>query len=97
MVDPDIEAIRAIIGEILVAVGITLIMFVSFGWLVVRTGRLPHPASLVTALAMLTFVALIGYITTGREPLIAIASAGIGAIAGAVSSTFEHKGKDGEI
>ena len=90
----DAVVLEVLLLEVIVALVFTLIIFGTFSWAILRTGKLPHPASLVTALALLTFIALIGAIyaisvNRGAEPLIAIASAGIGAIATAVATTFK--------
>ena len=86
------EAFRFLALEVIIGLGILLVLFGIFAFAILRAGRLPHPSSLITALCLLTFLALVGFVLTEAESLVALASAGVGAIAGAVTSTFGDSG-----
>jgi hypothetical protein len=57
-------------------------------WAIVKAGRLPAPLALITALTILSTLALFGFVATNAEPLATIAATGVGAIAGAVASVW---------
>lgn len=64
---------------------------------VLRAAHYPHPTSLVTALALLTLISLIGLGVTSGEAANTfgtLAATGIGALAGAVTSQFQRPRKD---
>lgn len=61
-------------------------------WLLFRSGTLPHPGAIITSLTILSLVALVLGVLEGSEAAIAIAGTGVGALAGAVASTFTDKG-----
>jgi hypothetical protein len=62
-----------------------------FGWMLYRTGRLPHPAPLITSLSMLTAIALVGAMLTGDDNVGNIAAVGFGALAGSLASVYGLK------
>ena len=73
--------------------GVVVVVSVAWGLTaaVLRAARYPHPTSMVTALSLLTLIALIGLGLTDGETATTfgtISATGIGALAGAVTSTF---------
>lgn len=86
-----IESFEVLAVEVAIVTLVMLALFVSFAWAILKAGRLPHPSSLITALSLLTFLALIGFLLTEAESLVALASAGVGAIAGAVTTSFKDE------
>lgn len=73
-----------IIGVALTATLVALVL----SWAVLKAGKHPAPTMLVLAVALLSITALIGGLVLDNDSALAIASAGLGALAGAVSSTF---------
>lgn len=57
-------------------------------WALLRAVKHPAPAMLVLSVSILSMTALIGGLVFGSDSALALAGAGIGALAGAVSSTF---------
>ena len=70
-----------------VALTATLVALV-LSWAVLKAGKHPAPTMLVLAVSLLSITALIGGLVLDNDSALAIASAGLGALAGAVSSTF---------
>jgi uncharacterized membrane protein len=83
---------ETVLGVAAIAVSAAVIAVVLV-WALLRAARHPAPTSLVVALSLLTLVALIGFVATQAESLVAVASAGIGALAGAVSAQFRQPDK----
>lgn len=54
----------------------------------IRAGQSPAPSMLVVSVSLLSLTALIGGLIFNSDSALALAGAGIGAIAGAVSSVF---------
>lgn len=65
----------------------TSLMAWLFTRIITRSTNLPRSHTLISALALLTFVALMASILTSDSSLETIAATGVGAIAGAVSNT----------
>lgn len=63
-------------------------------WSLMRAARHPAPAMLVLSVSILSMTALIGGLVFHSDSALAIASAGLGALAGAVSATFTNRGDD---
>lgn len=63
-----------------------------FAWGLRRAGAHPAPAMLVVSLSLLSAAALIGGLAFDSDSALALAGAGIGALAGAVSATFTQTG-----
>lgn len=91
-IDP-VAAAAAVFIIVVVAWGLTLALL--------RAARYPHPTSMITALALLTLLSLLGLGMTDGEPANTfgtLAATGMGALAGAVTSQFNQhnqtKGKD---
>jgi len=77
--------------ELLVFAGIVvivaaLVMAMILFWAI----RQPPPAAVVSALTMLTLFAIAGGMATSNDEAWAIAAAGVGALAGSVTSYFGH-------
>lgn len=87
-------ALREIALAIVVAFVATLGTIGIVVWALLRAGRLPSPMSLVVALALLSVIALIGFIFTSSESLLTIAATGVGALASAVSTEFKSDKRD---
>jgi hypothetical protein len=75
-----------VIGMMLI-VAITVV----FVRALVTAGRLPPPAALVTALAVLTMLSIAGGIFSDNDEAWTIAAAGIGALAGSVTAVFRDE------
>lgn len=65
-------------------------------WALVRSSRSPAPSMLVTALAILTLVSIVIFALTREQVLATIAATGLGALAGAVSTTFNNDQRGGK-
>ena len=74
-----------IAAAIVVAAGVVAVTLL---WALLRSGHYPAPTMLVLSVSLLSITALIGGLVTRSDSALAIASAGLGALAGAVSSTF---------
>lgn len=61
-------------------------------WALLRAGQYPATVGLVTALSVLTMLAMGGYVVTGAILLGTIAATGTGALAGAVSAVWRPSG-----
>ena len=59
--------------ELAVLAILLLVLFGAFSWAILRAGRMPQPGALVTALSLLTFIAVLGFIFTQAESLVALA------------------------
>jgi hypothetical protein len=77
--------------ELIIVLALMLALFGVFGFALIHAARIPHPASLVTALALLTTLVIVAFIVTEADALIGLAGAGIGALAGAVASVYNDK------
>jgi hypothetical protein len=79
-----------------VVVGLGLILLIAMVTVraLVRAAEFPPPATLVTALSVLTLVSIAGGITTNNDEAWAIAAAGIGALAGSVSTVYQNTRDD---
>lgn len=62
-----------------------------FVYALIRAGRLPPPTALVTALSVLTMLAIAGGIFSENDEAWTIAAAGIGALAGSVTAVFRDE------
>ena len=84
----------AVIVAVIVLLAVAIFLS-SIIWLFTRTiakaQYFPPRNSLITSLAMLTFVALIASVFTKNAALETIAATGVGAIAGALSNMFIRK------
>ena len=79
------------------AVGAAVVIILAGSWGLVfallRAARYPHPTAMVTALSLLTLLSLIGLGVSDGEAANTfgtLAATGIGALAGAVTSTFQN-------
>jgi hypothetical protein len=79
-----------------VVVGLGLILLIALVTVkaLVKAADYPPPATLVTALSGLTLVSIAGGITTNNDEAWAIAAAGIGALAGSVSTVYQNTRDD---
>lgn len=94
-IDPDrIEYVTELISAEIVSVVIGLFLILLIALIltraIVKAGSLPPPATLVTALSVLTLLSIAGGITTNNDEAWAIAAAGIGALAGSVSTVYQN-------
>jgi hypothetical protein len=94
-IDPArIEYVTDLISRDIVSIviGLFLIMIIAIilTRAIVKAGMLPPPATLVTALSVLTLLSIAGGITTNNDEAWAIAAAGIGALAGSVSTVYQN-------
>ena len=87
-VDP-VSAAAAVVLIVVTAGGLT--------WALLLAAKQPHPVAMVTALALLTLLSLLGLAITSGEPASTfgtLAATGMGALAGAVTATFQSKNDD---
>lgn len=80
----------ALVGTVAVLVGIAAVLAYS----PLRAARHPHPTAMITALSLLTLIALVGLGTATGEAASTfgtLAATGMGALAGAVTSQFQNK------
>lgn len=82
----------------LVAGGVLLIFSLGVMYLFLRAillaSEMRDPAMLVVSLSALTYLAIVGAIATEVDALETIAAAGVGALAAAVASKFQHPAED---
>lgn len=74
-----------VVGMAMVLVAATVISFA-----VLRASKYPPPTALITALSLLTLFAIAGGIASRNDEAWTIAAAGIGALAGSVTSMFQQ-------
>jgi hypothetical protein len=75
--------------ELLVFAGVVvLVAAIVMALVLAFTVRLPPPAALIAALTMLTLFAIAGGMATSNDESWTIAAAGVGALAGSVTSLF---------
>ena len=87
-------------GAIAFVLGVMLILgaAIIMSWAILRSSKYPPPAALITSLTLLTLFAVAGGIATNNDEAWTIAAAGVGALAGSVTSIFqEGKYKPEEI
>lgn len=91
MAEPTVAAAAA---GVFVIVGCAAVLV----WGLLRAAVMPHPMAIVIALSILTLVAIIAaLVDEASDRFITLAATGIGAIAGAVTSSFNSgKDRDGE-
>lgn len=86
---PTVEAVDPLIvgTTIVVVLGVSWVLT----WAILRAARYPAPTLMVTTLAILTMLALIGLGTAGDDiarEFGTLAAVGMGALAGAVTNQF---------
>jgi len=74
-----------VVGMAMVLVAATVVSFA-----VLRASKYPPPTALITALSILTLFAISGGIASRNDEAWTIAAAGIGALAGSVTSMFQQ-------
>jgi hypothetical protein len=89
MTEPTVAAAAA---GVVVIVGCAAVLT----WGLLRAAVLPHPMAIVIALSILTMLSIVAGLMAEEfaEQFVTLAATGIGAIAGAVTSSFNGKGKD---
>ena len=86
------QALAAATAAAIIVVSVGIVTFA-----VLRSARYPHPTSMVTALALLTLLSLMGLgISDGEaaNTFGTLAATGLGALAGAVTSQFQGTKKE---
>lgn len=83
----EVNAMAVILIVLALMVALTFV----FVRALVAAGRLPPPAALVTALSVLTMMAIAGGIFSDSQSAWTIAAAGIGALAGSVTAVFRDE------
>jgi uncharacterized membrane protein len=78
-----------VVTYVLIGVIVMLAALV-MSWSLVLAARRPPPAALITALSMLTLFSIAGGIATANDEAWTIAAAGVGALAGSVTSMFQE-------
>jgi hypothetical protein len=73
-------------------VAMTLLAAVIISMSVIRAAKHPAPTALVLSLSLLTLFAVAGGIATNNDQAWTIAAAGVGALAGSVTSIFREGG-----
>lgn len=79
------------IGIIIMASALLMAVAIS------RAARQPAPSALITALSMLTLFSIAGGVATNNDEAWTIAAAGVGALAGSVTSLFKDKEEKQEV
>lgn len=89
MTEPTVAAAAA---GVLVIVGCAAVLT----WGLLRAAVLPHPMAIVIALSILTMLSIVGALVADQlsDQFLTLAATGIGAIAGAVTSSFNGKDKN---
>ena len=79
-------------GAAVIGMAVLLILgsAVLIAWAVLRSAQLPPPTALITSLALLSLFAIAGGIATDNDASWTIAAAGVGALAGSVTSIFQE-------
>ena len=86
LADPSWTAITGLIlAMVVILIAATVISFA-----VLRASKFPPPTALITALSLLTLFAIAGGIASRNDEAWTIAAAGIGALAGSVTSMFQQ-------
>jgi hypothetical protein len=75
---------------LVLGMAMVLIAAVVVSFAVLRASKYPPPTALITALSMLTLFAVAGGIASRNDEAWTIAAAGIGALAGSVTSMFQQ-------
>lgn len=83
----EVNTMAVIVTVLALMVALTLV----FVRALVKAGNLPPPAALVTALSVLTMMAIAGGIFSDSQSAWTIAAAGIGALAGSVTAVFRDE------
>lgn len=78
----------AFLAAVVVAAAVSALIL---SWALLKAGKHPAPTMLVLSVALLSMTALIGGLIFNSDSALAISSAGLGALAGAVSSTFTSR------
>lgn len=81
----EVSILSAVVVALFLLLGIAALMV----WALIKAGNMRPPAALVTALSMLTLIAIIGGISTTNDEAWAIAAAGVGALAGSVTNVYQ--------
>lgn len=94
-VDPDtIDRLLNISAPGAAVIGMAIVLIlgsaVLIAWAVMRSAQLPPPTALITSLALLSLFAIAGGIATDNDASWTIAAAGVGALAGSVTSIFQE-------
>jgi len=87
-------------GAVAFVLGVAMILgaAIIMSFAIIRASKYPPPAALITSLTLLTLFAVAGGIATNNDEAWTIAAAGVGALAGSVTSIFqEGKYKPEEI
>ena len=79
-------------GAAVLALGVMLVLgsALLISWAVLRAAKLPPPTALITSLSLLSLFATAGGIATNNDAAWTIAAAGVGALAGSVTSLFQQ-------
>jgi len=78
------------IAGLILAMVVVLIAATVISFAVLRASKFPPPTALITALSLLTLFAIAGGIASRNDEAWTIAAAGIGALAGSVTSMFQQ-------
>ena len=81
----SVTAVTVIVAALIIVTIITSIMLTRG---LIKAGQSPAPSMLVVSVSLLSLTALIGGLAFNSDSALALAGAGIGALAGAVSSVF---------
>jgi hypothetical protein len=91
LVSTDVIYLWIVIG-IVVMVSALVMSFSVF-----RASKAPAPTALITALSMLTLFSIAGGIATNNDEAWTIAAAGVGALAGSVTTLFKDKEQQDQV
>ena len=93
-VDLSDVSIKVLVILVIAIILYTVIITGLFTYTLIRTQQFPPTSALVSALSLLTFIALSASIVTRSQAMETIAATGIGAIAGALSHQVTHRGNE---
>ena len=93
-VDLNEVSLKVLIILVVAIVLYTIIITGLFTYTLIRTQQFPPTSALVSALSLLTFIALSASIVTRSQAMETIAATGIGAIAGALSHQVTLRGSE---
>jgi len=89
-IDQLIKITPEAVGVIAMAIILILAAAILMTWAVLRAATLPPPTALITSLSLLSLFATAGGIVTNNNAAWTIAAAGVGALAGSVTSLFQQ-------
>lgn len=85
----NVEFTLTVWGVVFVIIA-ALVATLAFVWALLRAAYFPAPVALVVALSTLSLTSIGAAMLTGNGDFVTLSATGIGALAGAVSATYQH-------